>query len=418
MPSTTSVLRAAVLAGAASAASVPLAARQQTTTTCAETHIFLGKGNNEPYPGRQGKLVTAICSGLSSCDYEDIQMQNMLSDEYCGAVHEGSTNGVAQIIAYNKRCPSTKLVVSGYSQGAHVVGDIFGGGGGTYFNGCVEEPTPNLDINSPAGKQVAAILTFGDVRHTAFQPYNYLDGADKWGLYPRNSQQLANAANYASVWRDYCAGDEPICAGGNNVESHLNYFDLYTNEAAEYVQAKIRDHQDNSSSKPSSKPSTTTTTGPTSTVAPSSTVKSVVTTVTSGTSTTVVTTASVEIISSSAAVSTAATTTSAAVSSVGTAYPASSYVADPTTVTKPANYHTNSQYHTAPLPEATAPTTEVLSSIPANTATATIPASGPASAVPSSGSSYPTDAPTTSGANAEGAKLGFIIAAMAVYLMF
>ena len=416
MPSTTSVLRAAVLAGVASAASVPLAARQQTTTTCAETHIFLGKGNNEPYPGRQGKLVTAICKGLSSCDYEDIQMQNMLEDEYCGAVHEGSTNGVAQIIAYNKRCPSTKLVVSGYSQGAHVVGDIFGGGGGTFFNGCVEQPTPNLDINSPAGKQVAAILTFGDVRHTAFQPYNFLDGADKWGLYPRNSQQLANAANYASVWRDYCAGDEPICAGGNNVEDHLNYFDLYTNEAAEYVQAKIRDHQGSSKPSVSSSSTTTTITSPTSTAAPSSTVKSVVTTVTSGTSTTVVTTSSVEVISSSA-VASATITSAAAASSVGTAYPASSYVANPTTVTKPANYHTNSHYHTAPLPEATAPTTEVLSSIPANTATATIPASYPASAVPTS-KPKPTDTLTTSGANAEGAKLGLAIAAMAVYLMF
>ncbi|KAK7940741.1 Alpha/Beta hydrolase protein [Apiospora aurea] len=418
MPSTTSVLRAAVLAGVASAASVPLAARQQTTTTCAETHIFLGKGNNEPYPGRQGKLVTAICNGLSSCDYEDIQMQNMLEDEYCGAVQEGSTNGVNQIIAYNKRCPSTKLVVSGYSQGAHVVGDIFGGGGGTYFNGCVEQPTPNLDINSPAGKQIAAILTFGDVRHTAYQPYNYLDGADKWGLYPRNSQQLANAANYASVWRDYCAGDEPICAGGNNVENHLNYFDLYTNEAAEYVQAKIRDHQGSGSSKPSSTGASSTT----STSAPfpaSSTVKSVVTTVTmtSGTSTKVVTTTS----STEEAVSSSAPSTapSSAASSVGTAYPASSYVANPTTVSIPANYHTNSHYHTAPLPEATAPTTEVLSSIPANTATATIPASYTASATSSGSipSGYPTDLPT-SGANSAGAKLGLAIAGLAAFIMF
>ncbi|KAK6842967.1 carbohydrate esterase family 5 protein [Apiospora arundinis] len=414
MPSTTTVLRAAVMAGVASAASLPLAARQQSTTTCSETHIFLGKGNNEPYPGRQGKLVSAICEGLSSCDYEDIQMQNMLQDEYCGAVHEGSTNGVKQIIAYNKRCPDTKLVVSGYSQGAHVVGDIFGGGGGTYFNGCVEESTPNLDINSPAGKQIAAILTFGDVRHTAFQPYNYLDGADKWGLYPRNSQQLANAANYASVWRDYCAGDEPICAGGNNVENHLNYFDLYTDEAAKYVQAKVKDHQ--GSSKPS--PSSTAAASSTTEAAPSSTttVKSVVVTMTSDAETKVITTSStvVEAASStSAPASASATTTGSAASSVGTAYPASSYVANPTTVTKPADYHTNSHYHTAPLPEATAPTTEVLSSIPHNTATATIPASG--SVEPTKpAAANPTATAATGAGNVAGAKLGLVVALLAI----
>ncbi|KAK8113774.1 uncharacterized protein PG998_001734 [Apiospora kogelbergensis] len=406
MPSTTSVLRAAVMAGVASAASLPLAARQQTTTTCSETHIFLGKGNNEPYPGRQGKLVSAICEGLSSCDYEDIQMQNMLQDEYCGAVHEGSTNGVKQIIAYNKRCPNTKLVVSGYSQGAHVVGDIFGGGGGSYFNGCVEEPTPNLDINSPAGKQIAAILTFGDVRHTAFQPYNYLDGADKWGLYPRNSQQLANAANYASVWRDYCAGDEPICAGGDNVENHLNYFDLYTDEAAKYVKAKIQDHQ--GSSSPSS--SAASTTSATSTVAPSSTVKSVVTTVTSGTSTTILTTSSTVV---EVASSTAASVTTSAASSVGTAYPASSYVANPTTVTMPENYHTNSHYHTAKLPEATAPTTAVLSSVPHNTATATIPASASVAPSEPAAPSKPAATAVTGAGNAAGARLGLAVAMVA-----
>lgn len=153
MPSTSSVVRAALVAGSVASASVLVQPRQMVTETCSDVHIFLAKGNNEPYPGRQGKLVSAICSGLNSCDYEDIQMRNMLEDEYCGAVQEGAGNGVKQIIAYNKRCPDTKLVVSGYSQGAHVAGDIFGGGGGSYFNGCVAQSTPNLDINSPAGKR-------------------------------------------------------------------------------------------------------------------------------------------------------------------------------------------------------------------------------------------------------------------------
>ncbi|KAH7323220.1 Alpha/Beta hydrolase protein, partial [Stachybotrys elegans] len=208
-------------------------------STCSDVHIFLGKGNNEPYPGRQGKLVSAICNGLPSCDYEDIQMHNMLSDEYCGAVSEGTQHGYEQIVAYNKRCPNSKLVVTGFSQGAHVVGDIFGGGGGTFFQGCQTRATPNVPFNTPAGQAIAAIVTFGDVRHTANQPYNYLGGATKWGLFPRNSQQLANAIQYAGVWRDYCATEDPICAGGNVVDDHLNYFDLYSNEVADYVHQKL-----------------------------------------------------------------------------------------------------------------------------------------------------------------------------------
>lgn len=145
-------MRAALLAASAASATEPLQARQMTTTTCADVHIFLAKGNNEPYPGRQGKLVTAICDGLSSCDYEDIVMDNMLNDEYCGSVYQGATNGYAQINDYTSRCPDAQLVISGYSQGAHVVGDILGGGGGTFYNGCTEGETPQLSATSDAGK--------------------------------------------------------------------------------------------------------------------------------------------------------------------------------------------------------------------------------------------------------------------------
>lgn len=84
---------------------------------CQDVHVFLARGNNEPYPGRQGVLIEAICSDLDSCDYEDIQMNNALSVNYCTAVTEGARNGLSQITAYDKRCPNTKLVVSGYSQG-------------------------------------------------------------------------------------------------------------------------------------------------------------------------------------------------------------------------------------------------------------------------------------------------------------
>lgn len=76
----------------------------------------------------------------------------MLEDDYCGAVEQGATNGAAQIKAYNKKCPDTKLVVSGYSQGAQVVGDILGGGGGVFFENCVQKPNPALERSSDAGK--------------------------------------------------------------------------------------------------------------------------------------------------------------------------------------------------------------------------------------------------------------------------
>ncbi|KAI1652540.1 carbohydrate esterase family 5 protein [Daldinia decipiens] len=221
-----------------------VAAQETGLGTCTDVHIFLSRGNNEPYPGRQGKLVQAICSGLESCDYEDVAFDNALAVEYCSAVEAGRKAGIAQITDYNKRCPDTKLVVSGYSQGAHVLGDILGGGGGVFFQDCTTPTVPGLDPNSAPGNSISVALLFGDTRHTANQPYNTLEGATINGLFPRSGQQLEGINNFAGVLRDWCQGDDPICAAGDgkgtyNVQHHLNYFDVYSDAAAEWVKSML-----------------------------------------------------------------------------------------------------------------------------------------------------------------------------------
>lgn len=89
-----------------------LAGRQ---APCQAVHIFIARGSEEPYPGRQGALATAICSGLTSCGYEDI-MYPATFTSYCTSVQSGVTNGTAAITAYATRCPNAELVLTGYSQ--------------------------------------------------------------------------------------------------------------------------------------------------------------------------------------------------------------------------------------------------------------------------------------------------------------
>ncbi|KAK7408528.1 hypothetical protein QQX98_009288 [Neonectria punicea] len=209
-------------------------------SACKDVHVFLARGNNEPYPGRQGKLITAICSGLSSCDYEDIKFYNPLESVYCDSVFEGARNGIDQITAYNKKCPDSKLVVSGYSQGAHVVGDILGGGGGTFFQGCVQGDNEGLDPKSRPANKIVAAMIFGDTRHTANQPYNVLTGAGKDGLFPRTSEMLTNLAKYGDALHSYCVDTDPICAQGDVVETHLNYFDVFSDTVAEWVHERVK----------------------------------------------------------------------------------------------------------------------------------------------------------------------------------
>lgn len=142
------------------------AATPTSASWCKDVHIFLAKGNNEPYPGRQGALADAICNGLPSCDYENIMYYNPVGYDYCAGVSEGDANGHNQIVAYAQSCPNAKLVLSGYSQGTNVIGDILGGGGGPFgVQKCIIADSPSLDPSTSPGNQIAAVTLFGNTRY-------------------------------------------------------------------------------------------------------------------------------------------------------------------------------------------------------------------------------------------------------------
>jgi hypothetical protein len=204
---------------------------------CEDVVIFMSRGNDAGYgDGRISPIFKTGCSKFAaqgkSCDHIDIQFNATLGGPYCEQVSEGGRNGVAQITAFNAKCPCTHIVINGYSEGAHVAGDVLGGPGS-----CGYEST-GLDRALPAGKAVAAALLWGDVLHTANQPWNVLDGADKQS-HPRTGQSLARLSNYSPVLRSYCAAGDPVCAGGKVVAQHLNYFELYTEEATEWIVSKV-----------------------------------------------------------------------------------------------------------------------------------------------------------------------------------
>ncbi|KAI0151070.1 Alpha/Beta hydrolase protein [Pestalotiopsis sp. NC0098] len=206
-------------------------------TACQSVHIFIARGSDEPYPGRQGALATAICDGISSCGYEDIQYPATF-DDYCTSSQTGVTNGKSAITAYAARCPSTKIVLTGYSQGAQVIGDILGGGGGN-LGTCTQPTSTGLSSTTSPGNKIAAATFFGDVRHVASQTYNTGTGASKDGIYPRSTTQLSGLNTYSSVLRSWCLSGDPVCAQGTDFNAHTTYFDVFTSEAAAWVKTKL-----------------------------------------------------------------------------------------------------------------------------------------------------------------------------------
>lgn len=176
-----------------------------------------------------------------SCDYEDIAY-DALSTDYCPSVNAGEVIALNQINAYYAKCPESAIVLSGYSEGATVIGNVLAGDGGDVF--CPSVGHAGLtDTTSGVSCNIAAITLFGNPRHTADQPYNVLAGAAGQANSHRDAAGLARMAVYTPRLHDYCNYDDLICApglGANTVEAHTDYFELYSAEAAQYIADTVK----------------------------------------------------------------------------------------------------------------------------------------------------------------------------------
>jgi hypothetical protein len=97
--------------------------------------------------------VAATCDDLAGCGYEDLYYSALYTDLYCQTAYDGSVAGHVQMTAYAEKCPNSKLILAGYSQGGQIALDILGGGGGYSFNGCYQPDTPNMDRSTSPGNK-------------------------------------------------------------------------------------------------------------------------------------------------------------------------------------------------------------------------------------------------------------------------
>ncbi|KAH8678456.1 cutinase-domain-containing protein [Xylariales sp. PMI_506] len=296
---------------AASLAVLPLT----VSADCDDVHLFLARGNNEEYPGRQSSIAADLCDGLPlSCGYENIIFSANLTDNYCTSIYEGATNGISQLTAYAEECPDAMLVLSGYSEGANVIGDILGGGGGEIFNYCEEGTVTALTYGSSPANQIVGILLFGDPRHTAGQSYNVISGADDDGYQARDSTELAAMDNYASIMRSYCDEADPVCAEGDDIDYHLTYLELYSEDATDWVKS-INGWGDSTATTTAATTSTATSTSGTSSASPTETTTASSATETSSASSTETASSLTTVKSSSSATKTTKTATATAATS-------------------------------------------------------------------------------------------------------
>ena len=189
---------------------------------CADAEVIFARGTDEPAGmGRVGDaLVDSLREQTGGLDIATYAV-NYKATKLQLHGGDGAKDVISHVASTVSSCPSTKIVLGGYSQGASVI-DIVAGVpiGGINWG----DPLP-----SQYAKNVAAVATFGDVADRA------------GGSLPTLSALLGAKAI------DLCNPGDPIChAGpGNSWRGHTQgYVPDYTDQAATFVAAALLAGQD------------------------------------------------------------------------------------------------------------------------------------------------------------------------------
>ena len=188
------------LAGAPPAASL----------TCNDVEVVFARGTNEPVGiGRVGEaFVTELRNRVPDRSIGVYAVNYPASYDFLAAA-DGANDASAYIQRVVAECPSTKLVLGGYSQGAAIIDVI------------TSVPFPAIGFTNPLPPEVsphiAALAVFGNP-------------STRLGL------PLTSSPVYGTRAIDLCNPGDPICSQGNDVPAHRNYGpDGTTAQAAVFV---------------------------------------------------------------------------------------------------------------------------------------------------------------------------------------
>ena len=194
--------------------SVPIASPTTASADpCADVSIVYARGTHqEPGLGNVGQaFVDSLTSQLAGRSVEVYAVNYPANDDYHNSATSGADDASAHVQNTVATCPSSKIVMGGYSQGATVI---------------------NLATNqmaAPVADHVAAVAYFGE-------PSSGFSSA-LWGGGPLPTISPLYSGKLISL----CATDDPICTGGGNIMAHVSYIENgMTTQAATFAANRVK----------------------------------------------------------------------------------------------------------------------------------------------------------------------------------
>ncbi|KAK3302032.1 Acetylxylan esterase At 0.90 angstrom resolution [Chaetomium strumarium] len=197
-------------------------------------HIIAARETTAPPPfGSSRTLVDLLLQALSpSITAEAIDYPAAGGEAYSASVAAGIEAVVRQTGEFAERCPGSRVVMHGYSQGAQIMDDAFCGGPDLpSFNSTGRRLVPAAVANS-----TVAIILMGNPRHVDGLPFN-VGNATAGGFAARPVG--FRCPEFQDRIRAYCDSPDPFCSNGNDPATHQGYGQEFGQDALQFVITKM-----------------------------------------------------------------------------------------------------------------------------------------------------------------------------------
>jgi cutinase len=215
---------AAILAGSLAA---PTPSANAADDSCASVEVVFARGTNEaPGVGATGQAFVDALNARLPGKTVDVYAVNYPASLDFGQTADGIVDASNKIQAIAASCPTTKIVLGGYSQGAALAGytttDTVPAGFALPTG--ITGPMP-----AAIAPHVAAVVLFGT--------------PDTWflNLFAHNAPPIAIGQAYAAKTLQLCATGDPICfPGGLDRSAHSSYKDNgMADQAADFAARQL-----------------------------------------------------------------------------------------------------------------------------------------------------------------------------------
>jgi cutinase len=207
--------RLAAIASTLACAAITFAvAPSAAAQTCPDIEVVFARGTNDaPGLGNPGQaFADALRSQVGGRTLTTYAVNYPASYDFLAAA-DGAADATNHISQMALTCPSTRIVLGGYSQGAAVV-DMLAG-------------------IPPLGNKI------GDVGSAAPLPSNLLPNIAAVAVFGNPATKFSNPITrsvFGSKAIDLCKDGDPICSRGRNPFAHSDYVSAgLTNQAANFV---------------------------------------------------------------------------------------------------------------------------------------------------------------------------------------